>query len=474
MKILIASHNKGKVFEFERLMNNLDMEFITLSELSPVPEPEEDGQTIIENALIKAKYYYDLFKMPVLSDDTGLYIKGLNGEPGIHAARYADEDDGGKSNRKKVLTNLKSSDRSAYFDTTLVYYDGKNIITSKGRMNGEIAFEERGTKGFGYDSIFMLPELGKTMGEVGPEVKNLYSHRSKAIKIMNLKLKLFQNKIDIEEYLKDLCKNVYPNAEFKSIKKLSGGMSNDTYLVELSNGKYTIRIPGLNADFFVNRYYELEALNKAKGNTSLLSYDYFDIETGIKISKYLEKDELDLDYNKINHCLEEFHGLEALSNDYLPFNRLEYYERICNTLNASFVNEYYELKNTLYKYKDMLEARPVVSCHNDCQLSNYIVNNQYTLIDFEFTGNNDPIFDYACFGNNDLNIGKNVLSIHLARDLTSEEEQIIELWYSIQAMSWYLVALFKDLTGSSEAMGLDFNAIALMFLNKAKDLLCKY
>lgn len=474
MKILIASHNKGKVFEFERLMSSLDMEFVTLGEFKEVQEPVEDGQTLIENALIKAKYYYDMFKIPVLSDDTGLYIKGLNGEPGIHAARYASEDDNGKSNRKKVLENLKSNDRSAYFDTALVYYDGKNIITSMGRMNGVIATEERGTMGFGYDSIFMLPELGKTMAEVGPEVKNEYSHRSKAIKIMSLKLNLFQQKIAATDYIKNLCKEVYPNDEFISINSLSGGMSNDTHLVELSSGKYTVRIPGLNADFFVNRYFELEALDKAKDNKSLLSYDYFNIETGIKISKYLDKEDAELDFSKINHCLEAFHNLDKLSNDYLPFKRLEYYERICKTLNAKFVDEYYALKDTLYKYKEMLENRPKVSCHNDCQLSNYITNKDYTLIDFEFTGNNDFIFDYACFGNNDLNIGKNVLSLKLGRALNKEEDEIIELWYAIQAMSWYLVALFKDLTGSSEAMGLDFNAIGLMFLNKAKDLLIKY
>ena len=105
MKILIASHNKGKVNEFINLFENLNIEFLLLSEFAEVPEPIENGNTLMENALIKAKYYYDLFKVPVIADDTGLFVKGLNGEPGIHAARYSENGEAG--NRKKILDNLK-------------------------------------------------------------------------------------------------------------------------------------------------------------------------------------------------------------------------------------------------------------------------------------------------------------------------------------------------------------------------------
>ena len=116
-----------------------------------------------------------------------------------------------------------------------------------------------------------------------------------------------------------------------------------------------------------------------------------------------------------------------------------------------------------------------MACHNDNQLSNFILNNDaYRLIDFEFTGNNDPLFDYACFGNNDLNIGKKAYSITVGRDITEEENKVIELWYSVQAMTWYLVASFKDATGLGESLGLDFKEIATMFLRKAENLLKKY
>ena len=465
MKVLIASHSSGKIQEFKNLLSYFQIDFYTLKDFAEIPEPIECGETLMENALIKAKYYYEHFNIPVLADDTGLFIKGLNGEPGIHAARYSGAGD--KANREKVLANLTSPDRSAYFETALVFYDGVNLLTSFGRMNGRITDKETGLEGFGYDSIFIMDGFDKTNGELGMEIKNQHSHRYKAIKNLYFKLMFYLNRTTVDEYLTKLCKEVYPAEEYLGYSKCGGGMSNDTYLVSLTNKKVVVRIPGNNAEIFVNRYSEKEALDKAKNHDYLLQYDYFDVETGVKISPYLEEKEKSNDPKKINQCLDAFHSLDHFSNDYGPFKRLRYYQRICDIYQIDLGDTYNDLIHKLFKYEQYLESRPLVSCHNDCQLSNYVEGNTYTLIDFEFTGNNDILFDYACFGNNDLNIGKHLYELKVERALTEEENHIIDLWYSLQALSWYLVALFKDETGLSQTLGLDFKAIALMFLNKA-------
>lgn len=472
MKILLASHNEGKVNEFINLLSDLKIEFSLLNEFEPVEEPLEYGETLVENALIKAKYYYDLFKIPVIADDTGLFIKGLNGEPGVHAARYSGS--GEEGNRKKVLENLTSKDRSAYFETVLVYYDGNTLISSNGRLFGEITFEEIGDLGFGYDSIFYIPKFKKTLAEIGPIEKNKISHRHNAIMELAFKLKFLLNETTHNEYITNIVQDFY-SKEVKTITKLPGGMSNDTYLVEFDDRKVVVRIPGYSDNVYVNRYDEFNSLNVVKDIDLFVQYDYFDEITGVKISPYIEEIDEEIDYQKLSNTLEYLHQNIKLKNRYNPLKQLDYYYRLNLIFNVEIDDLFEKLYNKIKIYSEMLANRPLTACHNDNQLSNFIIcKDKYRLIDFEFTGNNDPLFDYACFGNNDLNIGKKVYSETIKRKISIEEEKIIELWYSIQAMTWYLVASFKDATGLSQSLGLNFKEIATMFLRKAENLLKKY
>lgn len=179
MKVLIATHNEGKKREFVDILNKLNYEFVTLNEFPNCEEPIENGLTIMENAIIKAKYYYDLYKIPVIADDTGLFIANLNNQPGVNSARYSGMGDA--QNRKKVLENLKNTESEAYFETILAFYDGKSLVTANGRLNGRIITFERGNNGFGYDSIFYVPELGKTLAEIDHNIKNSISHRFNAL-----------------------------------------------------------------------------------------------------------------------------------------------------------------------------------------------------------------------------------------------------------------------------------------------------
>lgn len=471
MKVLIATHNEGKKREFVDILGNLNYDFVTLNEFPECEEPIEDGLTLMENSIIKAKYYHDLFKLPVIADDTGLFIAKLNNQPGINAARYSGMGDA--ANRKKVLENLKNTESDAYFETFLAFYDGKTLITANGRLKGRIITFERGENGFGYDSIFYVPELGKTLAEIDHSIKNKISHRYNALTQLVNKLNL-QDENSKLEYIHQFIKNRF-NTKPENIQKILGGMSNDTYKVTIDSKDYTFRIPGQTAELFVSRQYELNSLNKVINNLNFIQYTEFDLESGVKLSPYIIKKEETPLIEKLSYALTEMHNLPAFENDYLPFERLRYSERLNKILDVEFDEEYYELRDKLFTFEEFLSKRPKVSCHNDAQLSNYIfTENNYILIDFEFTGNNDPYYDYACFGNNDLNIGFKVAECNLNRKLTEEDIKIIELWYALQSMTWYLVAKFKFITGMEYKPDMNFDQVATFFLNKSKNLLKKY
>ena len=472
MKILIASHNKGKINEYKNILKNLNLEFLTLNDFNKIEEPEENGLTLNENSLIKAKYYYDHFKIPVIADDTGLFIEDLNGEPGVKAARYSGKGD--DENRKLVLKKLNGKKSSAYFETVVTFFDGNNVITANGILEGTISTEEKGELGFGYDSIFYLSEYGKTLSELSSDIKNTISHRYYATCNLKRKLLFYQDPLLELDYIKSEFLNQM-NETALEIEKLPGGMSNNTYLVKTLNNMYTARIPGINAELFVGRNLELSSLNKVKNDLSFVQYKYFDLQSGFKVSPYIIKDQEGYNIQEIGRVLNKLHSIEQFSNNFNPFERFLYYERLLNILNTKLSQDFSKLKSKIMSYRSFLEERPKVPCHNDCQLSNHILNNaKHILIDFEFTGNNDPLFDFACLGNDDLNIGKNAYVETIGRPITSEENKVIELWYSLQALSWYLVAMFKFMTGMNKTTGLDFENIATYFLKKADNLLKNY
>ena len=191
MKIVLGTRNQHKIKEIKKEFAKINIEVVGLDEYlgnQDIEEPIEDGATFQENAIIKAKYYYNLVKVPCLCDDSGLCVIPLNGEPGINSARYSGGDD--KDNRDFLRQNLKGMfPAKAYFNCDLIYYDGKEIISTNGKIYGEIIDEERGEDGFGYDCIFYYPPYEKTLSEISMEEKNKISHRGQAIEEMLKKLK---------------------------------------------------------------------------------------------------------------------------------------------------------------------------------------------------------------------------------------------------------------------------------------------
>lgn len=199
MKVIVATGNRDKAKEIREILRDMDALVVTMKDAGLLAEPEEDGSTFLENAIIKAKAVAkkaaesnDWKDAVVMADDSGLVIDALNGEPGIYSARYMGHDTSYReknANLIKRLDNVPDEKRSARFVCAVaaVCPDGRTL-TAEAAMEGRIGYEERGQGGFGYDPIFYLPEFGCTSAELSSEEKNNISHRGKALRMMREKL----------------------------------------------------------------------------------------------------------------------------------------------------------------------------------------------------------------------------------------------------------------------------------------------
>lgn len=193
-KLVIASNNPGKLREFQFLLQPLGIEVLTQAELD-IGEAEEPHGTFIENALAKARHVSRLSGLPALADDSGICVDALGGAPSVLSARYAgDNPKSDRRNNEKLLQAMRGvSDRRAHYYCVLVlmhHADDPQPLIAEGEWHGEIAQEERGDGGFGYDPLFWLPELGKMSSELEREQKHAISHRGKALKVLLEKLKV--------------------------------------------------------------------------------------------------------------------------------------------------------------------------------------------------------------------------------------------------------------------------------------------
>jgi len=187
LKLILATNNAHKVREMREILGDHFSEMVTLKEAGITHETVEDGLTFRENALKKAREITKITGLPALADDSGLCVIALDGMPGVYSARYASTDDENASdqaNRDLLLKNMENiTDRRAYFACAiaLTMPDGTSYET-EGKFFGEITYEEKGENGFGYDSLFFVPEFNMTSAEMSPEQKNSMSHRGEALR----------------------------------------------------------------------------------------------------------------------------------------------------------------------------------------------------------------------------------------------------------------------------------------------------
>ena len=184
MKVVIATHNRDKMKEIQGAISELGWEVISLYDFPEIGEIEENGKTLEENALIKAREVFKETGLPTISDDTGLEVDALDGAPGVYTARYAGEDCSYSDNVNKMLKEMSKvpmPNRGAFFKTVMVFKNENKELIVDGVVKGKISRESKGEDGFGYDPIFYVTEYDKTFAEMTMSEKNKISHRGNAI-----------------------------------------------------------------------------------------------------------------------------------------------------------------------------------------------------------------------------------------------------------------------------------------------------
>jgi XTP/dITP diphosphohydrolase len=199
-KLILATRNKGKLKEIQVLLSDLDIDIMSLDEAENAPHVVEDGKTFMENAFKKAKVIAEATGIMALADDSGLEVDALDGAPGVYSARYSGEDASDASNNEKLLADLEgvsSEKRSAHFSCVIiVYHPSGRWISTEAECEGEITTNPSGDQGFGYDPVFYIPSIKRTMAQLSPEEKNSLSHRGKALEKLKAELPNFLDSLE--------------------------------------------------------------------------------------------------------------------------------------------------------------------------------------------------------------------------------------------------------------------------------------
>ncbi|WP_333783012.1 RdgB/HAM1 family non-canonical purine NTP pyrophosphatase [Chitiniphilus purpureus] len=190
-RIVLASNNAGKLREFRKLFETLDLQLVPQAELG-VDEADEPHATFVENALAKARHAARATGLPALADDSGICVAALGGAPGVHSARYAGEPRSDARNNDKLLAELSShSDRRAWYYAALVlvrHADDPQPLIADGICLGQVLHAPQGDGGFGYDPLFWLPQFGRTVAQISADEKAAISHRGRALRALVAKL----------------------------------------------------------------------------------------------------------------------------------------------------------------------------------------------------------------------------------------------------------------------------------------------
>ncbi len=181
MELIFATHNQHKLSELQQILEN-QIHLVSLDDLNHFDEIEETGLTLIDNAILKARYIYNQYKLDTFADDTGLEIEALNGAPGVLSARFAGAENNAINNMKKVLELMTGvTNRKAQFKTVIALIINNREFLFEGLVTGKILEFPIGDKGFGYDPIFQPQGYSVSFAQMDAETKNKISHRGKAV-----------------------------------------------------------------------------------------------------------------------------------------------------------------------------------------------------------------------------------------------------------------------------------------------------
>ncbi len=196
MKFVLATHNPGKLREMSAILGELGVEVVSPADVGITVDVVETGTTFAENAMLKAKAICAAAGLPAIADDSGLCVDALNGGPGVYSARYGGEGLDDKGRYMLLLNSMRGqTTRKAHFACAIACaFPNGDELTAQGQCDGAIAFAPMGEGGFGYDPVFLVPEKGKTFGQLTAEEKSAISHRGKALRDFSEKLATYLNK----------------------------------------------------------------------------------------------------------------------------------------------------------------------------------------------------------------------------------------------------------------------------------------
>lgn len=277
-----------------------------------------------------------------------------------------------------------------------------------------------------------------------------------------------------DEYLALLKRVIGEDAVILSA--LTGGMMNEAYIVESSKGKFVYYISTEQANEMVDRELEKRVQNIAYALNLTSENVYFDLKKGIKINRFIEGDSInhidDFDYEKVADLMVKYHSSKTMSNIYYnPLGRLESYMKEASAYVSEFSSDFKALLKVIEDNKEFLLSQEKTLAHNDAQRSNIIrdLDGNYHLIDFEFAADNDPVYDIATFGNDNVLEGKKLLDEYLKRVPLKNALKRYVLWRIDVSLQWHLVAIIKHYRGEGKVHGFNFLAVAEHFLNNAKE-----
>ena len=285
--------------------------------------------------------------------------------------------------------------------------------------------------------------------------------------------------MNIEEYIIFRVNALLQAHDAKIVMRLEGGMSNYTYVVECQGKKYTYRVPGKFAERFVDRNEEWANIQEVDRLGLNNVTTYVEIRSGEKLAEYVEGTIMSttdvVSYNEMSvKALKKIHNSDLKFKDYNAFGRLDTYQKYCIEMGFTHPQEYLDLRNKLEKLRKQYVNVPMVPCHCDYQPTNLVISgDKLYVLDWEFAGMNDPFYDIACYGNAGFDKALSLLEAYVGHKPTEEELKRLYFHRAFQCLQWYNVAIFKDKVGLSKDLNMDFNAVALMFLGMAKDLLEK-
>ena len=281
----------------------------------------------------------------------------------------------------------------------------------------------------------------------------------------------------IEDYIIFRVNALLHSHNSKIVKRLEGGMSNYTYVVENEGKMYTYRVPGKFAERFVDRVEEWENIQEVNRLGLNNITEYVEIRSGEKLAEYVEGTIMSttdvVSYNAMSvAALKKIHGSDLKFHDYNAFGRLDTYQGYCLEMGFTFPQEYLDLRNKLDSLRPTIDSVPKVPCHCDYQPTNLVISgDKLYVLDWEFAGMNDPFYDIACYGNAGFDKALALLKEYVGREPNKDELQRLYFHRAFQCLQWFNVAIFKDRVGLSKDLNMDFNAVAFMFLGMAKELL---